>query len=74
MVTNQFGIKQDLSNYSRNLICVPCDKQALVDGLRQGVQLADDRATREANFHANGLGRDWQQSFATALDSVAEGR
>lgn len=74
VVTNQFGNKQDLGNYSRNLICVPCDKQALIEGLRQGVQLANDHATREANFRGNGLGRDWQQSFAVALDSVAKGR
>jgi hypothetical protein len=74
VVTNQFGIKRDLSDYSRNLICVPCDRQALVEGLRQGVRLADDRTTREANFRGNGLGRDWQRSFAAALDSIAEGR
>lgn len=63
VVTNQFENKQDLSAYSRNLICVPLTRDALVEGLRVGVKAALDTSSRDLNFQKNGLLKDWNISF-----------
>lgn len=70
-VTNRFANKQDLSAYSPNLICADLTREALVEALRAGVALALDAPRRRANFEASGLQRDWNQSFAGLIDSVA---
>jgi hypothetical protein len=70
VVTNKFSNKQDLSEYSRNILCAELDTQALLDALRVGVALAEDKETRARNFAANGLGSDWAQSFEATLQSI----
>lgn len=70
VVTNRFGSKQDLDEYSKNILCVEPSVDELVRGLRQGVQLAADTKTRQANFRKNGIQRDWRASFADSLDVV----
>jgi len=74
VVTNKFANKQDLSNYSRNIICAELSTDALVDALREGVALAEDKEARKRNFAANGLGADWTQSFEETLRSLTAGR
>lgn len=74
VVTNKFGNKQDLSHYSRNIICADLNMDALLDALREGVALAKDKEARSQNFAANGLSRDWAQSFEHTLESLVTGR
>ncbi|WP_279477950.1 hypothetical protein [Aureimonas sp. SK2] len=71
-VTNRFGVKTDLSNYSRSILCVDGDVKSLLDGLREGVRLASDRDERRRRFEAAGLGRDWATSFAAVIETLAE--
>lgn len=70
VVTNQFGNKISLNRYSENLICRPVDVPSLVDGIRQGVGLALDYQTREHNFAAQKLNRNWEVSFADVLEKL----
>ena len=72
VVTNRFDPKQDLSFYSRNILCVKPTVQSLVAGLRQAVALADDQERRAANAAQFGLPRDWASALAPVLDYVAE--
>jgi O-antigen biosynthesis protein len=74
VVTNKFANKQDLSNYSRNIICAELNAEALLSALRDGVALAEDRETRARNFAANGLGVDWTQSFEPILQLLTTAR
>jgi hypothetical protein len=67
-VTNQFGRKTSLDQYSRNIICVPTDVASLVDGIAQGMILAADEVTRRRNYENSQLGRDWTAAFAPVLD------
>ena len=68
VVTNRFGNKRDLSNYSANLICADLDQNALVDALRQAVVIAKDLSVREQNYRKNGFLTDWHQ----ALDCIIQ--
>ena len=69
VVTNRFENKNDLSNYSSNIICVDPNVDALIDALRQGVALAESPA-RDENFRRNGVSKSWQISFQHILDSA----
>jgi len=72
VVTNQFGDKQDLTQYSANLLCVEANREALLGAVRQGVALAKDQIARENNFQGNGLGTDWNQSFAEIIERLSK--
>ncbi|MEZ2297623.1 hypothetical protein [Variovorax sp. RCC_210] len=74
VVTNRFANKQDLSNYSANILCAELNTDALVDALRAGVALAQDNETRTRNLAANGLGADWVQSFEQTLQTLVAQR
>ena len=67
VVTNKFANKQDLSNYSRNIICAELDPEALLEALRAGVVLAEDKQARSINLSANALGTDWDEAFEETL-------
>ena len=71
VVTNQFGIKQDLLRYSANLICAKAERDALVGALREGVALALNQPLRQKNFEGNGLCTDWKVSFAETIERIA---
>ncbi len=72
VVSNTFGIKRGLENYSNNIICVEPTVQSLVEALRTGERLATDRITRQRNLSGDGLLRDWQLSFSEVLDWLCE--
>ncbi len=71
VVTNRFGGKKDLEQYSKNIICTEPSVEDLVHGLARGVQLAQDIQTRQANYRQNNILRDWRVSFAGPLDALA---
>lgn len=71
-VTNRFGVKTDLSGYSRSIVCVDSELEALVEGLREGVAQALDDDGRRAALSNSGIGRDWAASFAPVFDRLAE--
>jgi hypothetical protein len=74
VVTNKFANKQDLSNYSKNILCAELETEALVDALREGVMLANDKEARNRNLAGNGLAADWAHSFEPMLQSLAAQR
>ncbi|HMT02226.1 MAG TPA: hypothetical protein PKD00_02795 [Burkholderiales bacterium] len=63
VITNKFANKNDLSNYSKNIICVESDVKSLLNGLAKGVNLASDLENRKANYEKNNLLKSWQESF-----------
>ena len=70
VVTNRFGPKQSLAQYSENIICADATVPGLVDGLRQAVALAGTDA-RSERFARNGLLRDWSAALAPAVEAIA---
>jgi O-antigen biosynthesis protein len=67
VVTNQFGNKQNLDQYSSNIICRSLDVNSLTEGLADAVELALDYDKRIMNFQKNGLLKDWKVSFEDVL-------
>jgi hypothetical protein len=70
-VTNRYANKRDLSGYSENLICADLNRDALVNALRQAVDIAMDSKVRNKNYRNNGLLTDWSQSFEGALEQLS---
>ncbi len=71
VVTNQFANKQVLTGYSKNIICAALERDALVEGLRQGVALALNTPLREQHYRDNGIIQDWQQAFSGIIEQLA---
>ena len=71
VVTNRFANKQDLSDYSANILCADLDVPSLAAVIRRGAVLSADKERRNANFAASGLQRDWSASAAPVLDRLA---
>ncbi len=69
-VTNRYGSKQSLAQYSANIICVDSALDALLEGLEQGVRLAADLPARRRNYVQSRLGRDWSVAFRPAFERL----
>ncbi len=63
VVTNRYGIKQDLNNYSKNIICRDLNRDDLLDGIKQGVALSLNYDERMNNYRNNKIINDWKESF-----------
>ena len=70
VVTNRFGMKQDLTDLSPNIICADLDTASLVEALRQAVLRARDPARRMHDAQSGTLARDWHESLAPVVQSV----
>ena len=60
-----------LTGYSKNIICAALERDALVEGLRQGVALALNTPLREQHYRDNGIIQDWQQAFSGIIEQLA---
>lgn len=67
VVTNRYGLKQNLDAYSKNILCVDADKHSLVQAVSQGIILATDLNKREKNLSENGISKDWNASFEQVI-------
>ena len=70
-VTNRFGPKQSLEQYSANIICAEPSTEALTEAISRAVELAADDEQRRRNRSSEGLSRDWLSSLAPVLDVLA---
>ncbi len=66
-VTNRFGEKKNLDQYSENILCRDIGVESLIQGLAEGVQLASDPQTRLSHYQNNHISRDWAASFEDVL-------
>jgi len=71
VVTNRFANKQELTGYSKNIICADLDRDALVEGLRKAVALVMNAPLREQNYRDNGIAKDWPQAFSEVIQQLA---
>jgi hypothetical protein len=69
-ITNRYGRKTSLAQYSNNILCVEDDVESLVDGIATGVALAKDWERRITNYQLSGLNRDWVQAFEPVLQKL----
>lgn len=67
VVTNQFGCKQNLSQYSDSIICAYPNVSDLVTALEQAI--ASVNLGAEPKKRDNKLPETWQQSLASVVDS-----
>ena len=71
-VTNSFGVKTDLTRYSRSIVCVDSEVESLVEGLRLGVEQALDPAGRKKALKESHIERDWKRSFAPVFKTLED--
>lgn len=74
VLTNRFGLKQDLSEYSPNIVCADLDTASLLQGLRVARELALDDDARRVGYARNRLQRSWEVSLRNVLTTIREPR
>ena len=72
-VTNRFGLKQDLSKYSHNILCSDLSAEDIVSTIDTAIKMAADTALRTHNYCYSGLGRSWEQSFSEVVGKIVGG-
>jgi len=71
VVTNRYGIKTDLARYSENILCADLEPAALVQALRDGIQLAENESERARRFAAQSIADDWAKTLQPVIDRFA---
>ncbi|MGN0482361.1 MAG: hypothetical protein ACI4HI_02300 [Lachnospiraceae bacterium] len=71
VLTNEFKNKKDLQ-YSKNMILKKLEKEALIDGLSEAMNLALDTKKRESNYQCNNINTDWSVSFKEIVSVLEE--
>ncbi len=74
VVTNRFGPKINLEQFSRNILCAEPTVSDLVKTLRRAVSIAEDLKTRAFNAASFGMPRDWNSALAPVLDHIVANR
>ncbi len=71
-VTNRCGIKEDLSHYSKNILCGDLNHESMLSTLAAGVQLAMNQPLRTQHHQDNQIVKDWRAAFSDALHSFSQ--
>lgn len=64
VLTNRFGLKRDLRQYSDRIVCSELDTRALLEGLRTVITMAENEVARHEQPR---LSRSWATSLADAV-------
>ncbi|WP_322894337.1 MULTISPECIES: hypothetical protein [unclassified Yoonia] len=72
VLTNRFGVKSDLSSYSKNILCTDLTMPAMLDGLRQLLALATDPQTCAVNMAGDHINRDWEAALEDVIVQLAD--
>jgi hypothetical protein len=72
VVTNKFGNKLSLANYSKNIFCVDLHLDELVRGIEEGAKLAACKKVRLNNFASQSINRDWNSAFSSLVPILAK--
>ncbi|MCP1373425.1 hypothetical protein [Dyella lutea] len=67
VLTNKFGIKQDLGNYSPRIVCADLSTAALLDGLRTVIAMAEGAAVGPGDDDWKGA-RCWKTSLGGVIE------
>lgn len=70
VLTNSFGLKDDLSSYSRNILCENSSVNGLLCGLKKAIALANDKEQRNHNYETSAINRSWASALESAVDFV----
>ncbi len=72
VLTNTHGSKQDLEDFSANILTAPPTVEGLLAGMERLIALSDDRARRASNVHHDRIERDWNTSLAPTVDALVD--
>lgn len=67
VLTNKFGMKDDLHKYSDNIICADLGINSLLDGLRECITRLKDNKARMKAYETNKISRSWPDSMAGVI-------
>lgn len=69
-VTNKFGIKKELSSYSKNIISANLTIDKIVSAIDAAIKLSENEPLRSLNYFDAKLCRNWEHSFQKIIDVI----
>jgi O-antigen biosynthesis protein len=70
VITNKYGNKQTLDNYSKNILCCDLNENSLVDGIKRGIEMNLDIGKRMINYENNGIFTEWKVSINNIFNAI----
>ncbi|MBU2839940.1 hypothetical protein HF670_10250 [Acidithiobacillus thiooxidans] len=70
VVTNKFGLKQNLSKYSQNIICSDLNLGDMLSAIDTAIKLSENKNEKNKNYHNAPLEHSWDHSFTKVLDQI----
>lgn len=68
VLTNTYGKKTSLSQYSDNLVLSSLDMDAMLQGLKTCLKLVNDAEARATNFKSQTMLTDWNKALAEVVE------
>lgn len=71
VVTTKYDIKQDLTNYSKNIITVDISPSSIAQGIKKAASL--QAATRLENAKESNISQNWEEALDKPLNRIIKG-
>ncbi len=72
VVTNKYLNKQNLDNYSKNILMAELDENDIINTLAKGQELAFDCERRKKNYEQSHTAGTWEECFDPILEKMKE--
>ena len=66
-ITNKYGVKKDLSSYSRNIICCSPTVDDLLHGIRKALEIRNSEGMVECNIKSSSLFYSWHECLKEVI-------
>jgi hypothetical protein len=67
VLTNKYANKNDLHNYSKNIISANLNEDDMLNKMKEAIELVKNFKKRQANYLTNNLKSDWNDSFCEVI-------
>jgi O-antigen biosynthesis protein len=67
VLTNRFANKGDLHMYSKNIISAELKHEAMLDKMKEAVNLAKNPVLRKRNYQGSDINDSWEEAFSEVL-------
>lgn len=73
-LTNKYANKQDLSNYSKNIICADLKLEAMLQGLLEAQKIVFNPSLRKDNYENSHTYNTWNNAFKEVVEFMNKNR
>lgn len=69
VITNSYGVKESLNDYSHNIITCNLSTDNLMEGIKKALNMISNKQTVEHNLYHSSLFRSWEECLSDVIDA-----